>query len=108
MMLAPETVGAPIEILSPLTMSTRSNVNGLPASVSSRSISSVSPAATRYCLPPVSKTAYINLFSRKGSGIKPDFRGLSTPDFRQFGLFLPAQLAFLFLDFTGQQFFRRP
>src|SRR5579885_997417 len=28
--------------------------------MSRRSISSVSPAATRYCLPPVSKTAYIN------------------------------------------------
>jgi len=32
-------------------------------------------------LPPVSKTAYIKLFPRKGSGIKPDFSGLSTPDF---------------------------
>ena len=61
-----EGLGAPtLNLPSLLTSSTRSNVNGLPASVSRRSISSVSPAATRYCLLPVSKTAYIN-FPAKG------------------------------------------
>jgi hypothetical protein len=57
---------------------------------------------------PVSKTAYIKLFSRKGSGIKPDFRKLSMPDFRQTGLFPSVQLALLLFDFTGQQFLRAP
>src|SRR5476649_329562 len=107
MTVAPVTVGAPTASLPPLlTSSTRSNVTGLPASTSRRSISSLSPAATRYCLLPVSKTAYIKLVSRKGSHIEPDFQKLSTPDFWQTGLFPSAQPAFLFLDFTGQQFFR--
>src|ERR1041385_6053076 len=63
--LAPMTVGAPtVTLPSALTSSTRSNVTDAPFSAVRRSICSVSPAATRYCLLPVSKTAYINLPQR--------------------------------------------
>src|ERR1035441_6152019 len=55
------TVGEPTESLpSLLTKRTRSKVTGCPASTASRSTSSLSPALTRYCLLPVSNTAYIN------------------------------------------------
>ncbi len=70
--------------------------------------SNVSPAATRYCLPPVSNTAYINLFPRKGSGIKPDFRGLSTPVFLVNWLVPRCRnCRSPPFSFTGQQFFPR-
>src|ERR1017187_162308 len=55
------TVGEPTASLpSLLTKRTRSKVTGCPASTARRSISSVSLAVTRYCLLPVSNTAYIN------------------------------------------------
>src|SRR5258708_790568 len=108
MTLAPETVGAPTVSLSPPTISTRSNVNGLPASVSRRSISKVSPAVTRYCLPPVSNTAYINLFSRKGSEMKPELHRGVNACFWKFGSFQPAELLFLPLGFRAQQLLRAP
>src|ERR1051325_3927598 len=59
-------VGEPTATLpSELIINTRSNVTGLPASMSRRSISSVSPATTRYCLLPVSTTAYIKRFRQR-------------------------------------------
>src|SRR5437762_5477335 len=66
------TVGAPTVIWpSLLTSSTRSKVTGWPASTARRSICSLSPALTRYCLLPVSNTAYINF---------PDKRRVNRPE----------------------------
>src|SRR5215217_4224440 len=57
--VAPASKGVPILAdPSPPTMSTRSNVISEPCSIGSFSIDSVSPTATRYCLPPVSMMAY--------------------------------------------------
>src|SRR4051812_46850452 len=65
------TVGAPmLTFPSLLTIKTRSKVTGSPASIGNRSISNVSPAATRYCLLPVSNTAYIKSKSQQGDGDK--------------------------------------
>src|SRR5215475_1207499 len=61
------TVGEPtVTLPSLLTKRTRSKVNGCPASTARRSTSKVSPAATRYCLLPVSNIAYINLPAKRG------------------------------------------
>src|SRR5664279_4422639 len=60
-MVALATVGEPTAIWPSLLINrTRSKVTGCPASTARRSIFSVSPALTRYCLLPVSNTAYIN------------------------------------------------
>src|SRR5439155_27015056 len=65
--LALATVGEPTLMLpSLLTISTRSKVTGCPASTARRSTSTRSPALTRYCLLPVSNTAYINSPKRGG------------------------------------------
>src|ERR1043166_6357498 len=56
------TVGEPaVTLPSWLRGRVRSKVTGRPASAASRSISRRSPALTRYCLLPVSNTAYIKL-----------------------------------------------
>src|SRR5207302_10451249 len=72
--LACATVGEPtVTLPSLLTSNTRSNVNGWPAWTARRSISSVSPAVTRYCFPPVSNTAYIGIcLKREGDDIKKE------------------------------------
>src|ERR1700677_1849913 len=64
--VALSTVGTPNVSLPSLPMSkTRSNVKGWPASAGTLSTSRVSPAVTRYCLLPISITAYIIPISDK-------------------------------------------
>src|SRR6185369_835769 len=58
--LAPATSGAPTTRSAPLPIATIwSSLTSWPTSAASRSTLIVSPAATRYCLPPVLMTAYI-------------------------------------------------
>src|SRR5437016_5800216 len=79
---ASATVGAPTVILpSWLINNTRSKVTGCPASTARRSISNRSPALTRYCLLPVSNTAYINISRENGERIDHKTKALSTPHF---------------------------
>src|SRR5688572_2725123 len=59
-------VGAPTENLPSLaTKRTRSKVTSFPSSASNNSTSIVSPGDTRYCLLPVSMTAYIKPFPKR-------------------------------------------
>src|SRR5690242_1328852 len=54
------TVGEPTSVLSSVeTSSTRSSATSLPGSAGNSSTSTVWPGVTRYCLPPVSITAYM-------------------------------------------------
>src|SRR5207249_10207462 len=57
---APSTTGEPtLAACPPATSRTRSRVPEVPGSACSRSTFSVRPSSTRYCLPPVSITAYM-------------------------------------------------
>ncbi len=70
--MAPSTIGLPMRIELPsLTMSTSSKVVSVSTARSSFSTSILSPAVTRYCLPPVLITAYAIVFFLK----KVDFPG---------------------------------
>src|SRR3990172_1129989 len=63
---APETRGAPTLSASPSpSASTWSSTSSVPTSAGSFSTLIFSPALTRYCLPPVLMTAYMNIRSSR-------------------------------------------